>query len=109
MARAATEKQAPAALPADLLAALEGVTVHVRAEAEQVIIHFPGGRGWHHGREADATALRRLYPELNDAQVDRACRALAGIVAAHMRAMNGPWRRQSWVHDYGERSYDIFY
>lgn len=95
------------ALPAEVLAALDGATVHARSPGEdgapRVLFQPAGLRGWMHSQEADSKALRKCFPELNDEQLRRACRYVASIVASHLRqtASGGRKRRRNWVHDYG--------
>lgn len=93
-----------AALPADVLAAVEGVSVLVRSSRDEIglpraIITWPSnGGGWVHGVESTPAAVRHAFPDLDDKQVERAARALAGIVEA--RTKSAMPNRRNWVHDY---------
>ena len=93
-----------AALPADVLVAVEGVSVLVRSSRDEnglarAIIAWPGnGGGWVHGAESTPAAVRQAFPELDDKQVERAVRALVGIVA--VRTKEAMPERRNWVHDY---------
>lgn len=93
------------ALPADVSAALEGATFHQRAPADdgmpRIVVQPAGMRGWMHG-ENDAEHLATAYPELTEAQLQRACRFLASLVKNHLRLVereSAP-KRGNWVNSW---------
>jgi len=83
------------------------VSVLVRPGSDEneprVFIQWPGAaiQGWLYSPELSADVLKKTYPELNDNQVARACRALAGLVAQKMREPS-PFiaPRRNWVKDF---------
>lgn len=92
-------------LPAEVLAALEAATFHMRHPGEdgapRVVIQPAGMRGWIHG-ELDADRLAAAYPELTDGQLERACRYLSSLVARHLRMVRNHSQApgRNWVHDW---------
>jgi len=91
------------ALPADVMAALDGATFHSRHsnEGSRVIVQPAGMRGWVHSAEADAKALSSFFPELTEAQLARACRYIANLVRGHLRRLDdGGEQRKSWVNNW---------
>lgn len=93
------------ALPAEVLAALDGASVYVRQPGEdgapRVVVQPAGMKGWVHGDE-DSERLSRMFPELTEAQLQRAVRYLSSMVRNHLRtaANNGATRRKNWVHSW---------
>lgn len=100
------EKQAQdanaAALPAEVAAAIEGASVVFRPAGQdgepRAVVQLPGLAGWMYGDE-DAQRLRGAFPELNDAQLRRACRYLASRIA-QAAASDKPQRRAGWVNNW---------
>lgn len=93
------------ALPAEVLAALDGASVYVRQPGEdgapRVVVQPAGMKGWVHGDD-DSERLSRMFPELTEAQLERATRYLASLARNHWRmaANNGATRRKKWVHSW---------
>lgn len=96
-------KQAPAeALPASLEAAIQGMSVTNRGmhEGEQrIMLAFSGETtvAWHH---SDAETKRRFaaaWPELTDAQLIRACRAVNGLIRARSDGGTPNRKRGEWA------------
>ena len=105
------------ALPAELAASIAAARITVRpprdlAEAHRFTIDLPGVGVFHWTDDDDAAArIRRGWPRLNPAQVARALRLLAGVMAnaaadhdtrALARAAASTRRRSS---PYDDRSY----
>lgn len=92
-------------LPAEVLAALDGASVYVRQPDEngdaRVVVQPAGMKGWIHGG-GDSERLSRMFPELTEAQLQRATRYLSSMVRNHLRmaANNGAPRRKNWVHSW---------
>ncbi|MGJ7514433.1 hypothetical protein ACSFE6_08855 [Pseudomonas baetica] len=93
------------ALPAEVLAALEGCTFVQRPAGEdgtpRIVVQPAGLSGWIHG-DSDTERLAKAFPELNEAQLQRACRYLASLVRNHLRMVEngGESKRRSWVNDW---------
>ncbi|EMB4117875.1 hypothetical protein IPC367_18965 [Pseudomonas aeruginosa] len=91
------------ALPAEVLAALEGASFHQRQPGDdgepRIVVQPAGLSGWVHG-DNDAERLSRAFPELTEAQLQRACRYLASLVRNHSRMVDngGETKRSSWVN-----------
>ncbi|MCY1371751.1 hypothetical protein D9M69_589090 [compost metagenome] len=60
-----------------------------------------GLSGWIHG-DSDVERLAKAFPELTEAQLQRACRYLASLVRNHLRMVEngGEPKRRSWVNDW---------
>ncbi|WP_458370808.1 hypothetical protein [Pseudomonas fluorescens] len=93
------------ALSAEVLAALDGASFHVRHPGEdgvpRVVVQPAGMNGWVYGDD-DGERLAKAFPELTEAQLERATRYLANLVRNHWRmaANNGSTRRKKWVHSW---------
>lgn len=93
------------ALPADVLAALEGATFHQRAPGDdgmpRIVVQPAGMRGWLYG-EKDDEQLAKAFPELTEAQLQRACRFLDSLVKNHLRLVEreSQPKRGSWVNSW---------
>lgn len=98
-------------LPADVQAAIEGAQIIVRpgndadgAGAERIFVQWPGVKvhAWLYSIETAAESLAKVYPDLNEAQLKRACRAVAGVVKSQLRE-SSPYgqdrqpRKTNWV------------
>lgn len=85
------DEQPAVALPADVLAAIEGAFVFARPGNDEtgprVYVQWPGSptQAWLYTDATVGATLGRLYPDLNPKQITRAARAVAGIVARHLR------------------------
>lgn len=97
------EKQAQDAnegvLPAEVAAAIDGASVVFRPAGRdgepRAVVQLPGLSGWMYGDD-DARRLRAAFPELNEAQLRRACRYLSARVA-QSAAPDKPQRPAGWV------------
>ncbi|WP_338790730.1 hypothetical protein [Pseudomonas sp. AE27] len=93
------------ALPAEVLAALDGASVYVRQPGEdgepRVVVQPAGMKGWVHGDD-NSERLSRMFPELTEAHLQRATRYLSSIVRNHLRKTggNGAKVRKNWVHSW---------
>lgn len=91
------------ALPADVLASIEGAHIFVRSALEdgsqRVLVQLPGLKPWNHDAETDLRLLRAVFPELGEGQLQRARRFLASRVASHLRQTSGGAmpQRNNWV------------
>ncbi|WP_288449752.1 hypothetical protein [uncultured Pseudomonas sp.] len=99
---------AAAALPVDVLAAVEAAHVFVRSSRDEnggayVLVRMPGLGSWTHNAEETRQRLAAGFPELSEGQLERAYRFLANRIAKHVRSdINGeaPARRKSWIHNW---------
>ena len=99
---------AAAALPVDVLAAVEGAHVFVRSSRDEnggayVLVRMPGLGSWTHSAEETRERLASGFPELSEGQLERAYRFLANRIARHVRSdVNGgvPARRLPWVRNW---------
>lgn len=93
------------ALPAEVLAALDGCTFVQRQPGEdgapRIVVQPAGLSGWIHGDD-DAEHLAKTFPELTKAQLQRASRYLASLVRNHLRMIEngGEPKRRSWVNNW---------
>ncbi|MEQ6614196.1 hypothetical protein ACRS57_03695 [Pseudomonas aeruginosa] len=93
------------ALPAEVLAALDGASFHMRPAGEdgepRTVVQPAGLSGWIHG-DNDAQRLAKAFPELTEAQLQRACRYLASLVRNHLRMVEngGERERRNWVNSW---------
>lgn len=79
-------------LPADVLAAIEGASIIHRHSVDddgtpRIFVQWAhrGMQSFLYTDETAAESLAKLYPELNDRQIVRACFAMAGVVKASLR------------------------
>ena len=93
------------ALPAEVLAALDGASLYVRQPGEdgapRIVVQPAGMNGWVHGDD-DSERLSRMFPELTDAQLQRATRYLSSIARNHLRMIEsgGTSKRNSWINSW---------
>lgn len=92
-------------LPAEVLAALDGASLYVRQPGEdgapRVVVQPAGMNGWVYGDDDDER-LSLMFPEMTEAQLQRATRYLSSMVRNHLRmaANNGAKHRKNWVHSW---------
>lgn len=92
-------------LPAEVLAVLDGASFYMRQPGEdgapRVVVQPAGMKGWVHGDD-DSERLSRMFPELTEAQLQRATRYLSSMARNHLRmaANNGATHRKKWVHSW---------
>lgn len=95
-------------LPVDVLAVIDGAGIVVRSSISDdglpnVIFQPADTRGWMQSPEEDERRLKSLFPDLDEAQVQRAKRFIASRVRNHFRQMaqaNSGKKRSSWLTDY---------
>lgn len=95
------------ALPADVQAAIEGASVVIRPGDDEngprIYVQWPGTRvqAWRYSDTTTAEALTKAYPDLNEQQIARAARAVAGLVARKLREPS-PYvePRRNWIMDW---------
>ena len=95
-------------LPVDVLAVIDGAGIVVRSSISDdglpnVIFQPADTRGWMQSPEEDERRLKSLFPDLDEAQVQRAKRFIASRVRSHLRQMaqaNSGKKRSSWLTDY---------
>lgn len=96
-------KKAPAeALPASLEAAIKGLSVFHREPIDgqpRVMVAFAGESvsSWYHTPDETRTRLAAAWPGLTDAQLDRACRAVNGVIRAHDGKVASTHGRSGWA------------
>jgi len=77
------------ALPAEVLAALDGAAIYARQPGEdgapRVIVQPVGFGGFIYDSQAAADFVAAAFPELNDAQASRAARYIGSLVSRHLR------------------------
>lgn len=96
-------KQAPEApaLPLSVESALCGLSVVCRPDMDdksRVLLQWANDAGtcsWHHSPEDTRRRLAESFPSLTDAQLDLACRAVAGMVREAQAEQDRPPRQKS--------------
>ena len=75
------------ALPAEVLAALDGAAIYARQPGEEprVIVQPVGFGGFIYDSQAAADFVAAAFPELNDAQASRAARYIGSLVSSYLR------------------------
>lgn len=77
------------ALPAEVLAALDGAAIYARQPGEdgapRVIVQPVGFGGFIYDSQAAADFVAAAFPELNDAQASRAARYIGSLVSSYLR------------------------
>ena len=109
LSRKAKVADAPAdsTLPADVQIALESVSILVRPSnddegAPRIFVNWMGTGSFLYADDKPAQAVAKAFPELNDAQIKRACRALAGLVKKYMAepSPHNEQPRRNWVMEW---------
>lgn len=101
-------------LPADVLAALDGMHVMLRPHGEdgvpRALVQIAGHRGgWIHSLDDDLRHLAMVFPELSQEQLARAHRFIAAQVRRRVQLANEPEpgvQRKTWANHWEPRSYD---
>ncbi|MBY8670652.1 hypothetical protein [Escherichia coli] len=92
-----------AALPGEILAAIEGVAMYVRHGDEntpRIVVQPVGWSGFLYSDEAAEKWIRRAYPELTQYQIERAVNYLASLVRTHHRESRPERKRSNWMNSW---------
>lgn len=98
--KAAAER---AALPGEILAAIEGVAMYVRHGDEntpRIVVQPVGWSGFIYSDDAAEKWIRKAYPELKQYQIERTVNYLASLVRSHYREQRPKQKRESWMNRY---------
>lgn len=91
------------ALPPSVEAAISGLSVIPRGQdsegRERMMLHWSGGAvvAWYHSPDETRRRLAVAWPFLDSAQLDNACRAISGKVAAFHGGAVGRRQRSAWA------------
>lgn len=94
------------ALPAEVAGILEAAHCNTREGGDEgprvmVVMACGGLRGaWIHDRATTEARIRRRWPELTDAQVQRAGNVIEAKAMQAARLDKPQAKRRGWVHDY---------
>lgn len=97
--RKKAEDEADDLLPASLEAALKGLNIIPRDD-ERCVLAFPGENtdSWYHSPERTRQRLHAAWPSLNEAQLDRACRAINGLIRSAYRETAQARKKGTWAN-----------